>query len=291
MNLLKKSSFIAICGSPNVGKSTILNHIIGKKVSIVSHKAQTTRSRLCGILTEGDTQLVIMDIPGIFEAKSEFEDKIVKSVKSAIRQCTVILVVIDASRGLRYSILDTLDELLKHKKEIIIAINKIDISEEERLFELIQRLSKYCDYDKIVQISALNGDGMAELKEILKRTAIEDHWYYDPSDITDRNISFLASEITREKLFHKLHEELPYSLHVKTESISHTSEDLVEVNQIVYVQRDSQKYIVIGKNGKMINDIAYDATQDMINLFNKKVKLFISVETNKDWVRECDWNM
>lgn len=279
----KKSSLISIIGKPNAGKSTLLNHLIGQKISIVTHKVQTTRSMIKGILTSGNTQLVLVDTPGIFNPKKNLEKAMVRCAWSSIVGANLVLFIID-SRVMKSGIItdDEINLILKRLKENNIepwiVINKMDLVNESYDFSVLSDYSK-----KIFYISALTGDKCQNLLDELIDHAPEGPWYYDGDDITTAPMRFLAAEITREQLFLNLHDELPYNLMVDTESWQELSDGSVKINQVIYVTRDSHKAMVLGKYGSMIKKIGQMTRENINEAFGLQVHLFLFVKVKEDW--------
>lgn len=287
VNKEQKSSFIALLGTPNAGKSTLTNFLVGEKVSIVSPKVQTTRNAIKGIMVEGDTQLVFIDTPGLFLPSKErlLERLIVKSAWQAIREADICCLLIDATKGFAVNITKILEDLTKHEIKPIIVINKVDLVQKENLLEM---MSKFIEMglDKIFLISALTGDGVADLKKYLLSIARPGEWQFNPDDISDAPLKFLASEITREKLFLKLYQDLPYSLCVKTDSWENLNNGDVKIHQTIYVLKESQKMIVVGKKGSLLKEIGSEARADISKLVNAKVHLFLFVKIKDDWMSD-----
>lgn len=287
VNKEQKCSFIALLGTPNAGKSTLTNFLVGEKVSIVSPKVQTTRNAIKGIMAEGDTQLVFIDTPGLFLPSKErlLERLIVKSAWQAIREADICCLLVDATKGFAVNIKKILEDLTKHEIKPIIVINKVDLVQKETLLVM---MSKFIELglDKIFVISALSGDGVADLKKYLLSIAKPGEWQFNPDDISDAPLKFLASEITREKLFVKLYQDLPYSLCVKTDSWENLNNGDVKIHQTIYVLKESQKMIVVGKKGSLLKEIGSEAREDIGKLVNAKVHLFLFVKIKDDWMAD-----
>jgi GTPase len=278
-----KSIFVSICGAPNAGKSTLVNYLVGQKVTIVSPKVQTTRDVIRGILTEGDTQVVFLDTPGIFKPKRNLEKLIVKNAHSGIRDGQLVCLVIDGKTGIDKNSSFILHELKAKGRKVVVALNKVDELKDIKLIEALQKTFDPEIMLEIFPISAKTGKGVNALQEYFLAHAQEDVWYYDSDDVTDRDFKFATSEITREKLFVELQEELPYNLYVATDEIVNEG-DFMSVAQTVYVHKQSQKAIVIGKGGSMITRVVKDAAIDMKELFEKPVQISIFVKVKEDWM-------
>lgn len=281
----RKSSVISIIGKPNAGKSTLLNYLVGQKISIVTPKVQTTRTMIKGILTEGDVQFVFIDTPGIFEAKKNLEKAMVRCAWSSVIGADVVMLMIDS----RYSIDDQHIKIIQRLREnganLIILLNKIDVP-KNKVAELKDALKELAGDIKIFEISATSGDGGAELIEFLKATAPMREWFYEEDDITTLPMRFLASEITREQLFLQLDEELPYNLTVDTETWEEFSNGSVKIRQVITVSRDSHKSIVLGKNGSMIKKIGEMARGNIKECLGMDIHLFLFVKVRENWDRD-----
>jgi GTP-binding protein Era len=284
----QKCSFVALIGAPNAGKSTLTNLLVGQKISIVSPKAQTTRNAIKAIFIEGDTQLVFIDTPGLFIPRKNLalERMIVRSAWQAIKEVDQVCLLIDATQGFSDNIKNIIEDLKKHNLEPVIVINKIDLVKKNKLLEIIARLAEQ-GLEKIFMISALNGDGVEDLKKHLLNQARPGPWAFSGEEISDAPMKFIASEITREKLFIELHQDLPYSLCVKTDSWENLGNGDVKIHQSIYVLKESQKMIVIGKNGSMIRKIGEMARKDIAEALGiRKVHLFLFAKVKEDWMNE-----
>jgi GTP-binding protein Era len=278
-----------LIGAPNAGKSTLINLLVGQKVSIVSPKAQTTRNTIKGIFIEGDTQIVFLDTPGIFIPRKNLilERIIVKSAWQAIKEADEICFLIDAGGGFSTNIEKIIIDLKNHKINPTIIINKIDTVKKHKLLEIIAKLSAH-GFEKIFMISALNGDGIEDLKKYLLSIVRPGPWAFDGENISDAPMKFMASEITREKLFLKLFQDLPYSLCVKSDSWENLKNGDVKIHQTIYVLKESQKMIVIGNKGSMIKEIGELARKDIAEVLGCKVHLFLFVKVKEDWMNEAE---
>lgn len=285
----KKHGIIAIVGAPNAGKSTLTNALLGQKLSIVSPKVQTTRNSIKAIVIEGNTQLVVIDTPGIFIPRDDkiLERVIVKSAWQALREANHVCFLIDASVGFNTENARILADLKKENLPLTILINKIDLVKKSRLLEIFVPLSDL-GFTDIIPISAETKDGVENLKKLLCEKALNPGWIYDEDQITDAPMRFIASEITREKLFLKLNQELPYSLTVKTEVYEHQGASEIKIHQTIYVLKESQKSIIVGKNGSMIKQIGIEAKQDIAAITDTKVHLFLFVKVKKDWMNDVE---
>lgn len=286
---MKKYAVVALIGTPNAGKSTLTNYLVGQKVSIVSPKVQTTRNAIKGIMVEGDNQLVFIDTPGLFLPKKErpLERSIVKSAWQAIREADICCLLVDATRGFAINIEKILEDLEKHEIKPIIVINKVDAVAKEPLLQIMEKFINK-GLDKIFLISALNGDGVADLKKYLIENSKSGEWQYDPENISDAPLKFMASEITREKIFLKLRQDLPYATCVKTDSWENLDNGDVKIHQTIYVLKESQKMIMVGKKGEMLRDIGKEARTDIAKLLGCKVHLFLFVKIQDDWMNNAE---
>lgn len=282
---MQKFSLIALIGPPNVGKSTLSNYLVGEKISIVSPKVQTTRSTIKAIFVEDKTQLVFLDTPGIFIPKKNrvLERSIVKSAWQSIKDSDEVCLLIDAKKGVNGQIKAIIEDLRFHKINPIIIINKIDLTKKAKLLILISDLTNE-GLENIFMISALSGDGVEPLKKHLLEVAKIKPWLFSGEEITDAPLKFLASEITREKLFLALKEDLPYNIHIENDSWQNLDNGDIKIYQTIYVLKDSQKSIIIGKRGSLIKQIGHDARVDIAKLAGvKKVHLFLIVKV-KNWL-------
>jgi GTP-binding protein Era len=278
-----KSGFVGIIGLPNVGKSTLLNQLLGTKVSIVSPKPQTTRFNIKGILTRDNFQIIFVDTPGIHEAKDLFNQMMVKEALSVLQDVDIILWVMDVTHRIpeEEKILDLIKEA---NKPTILALNKIDLIKKQELLPIIDYFSKLYDFKAIVPISALKNDGLDRLLDELVKLLPEGPFYYEPERVTDLPLDLLIAEIIREKIFLLTYQEVPYSSAVKVEEIREEPEkNLLYIQATIFIERDSQKGIIIGKGGKMLKKIGTLAREELEFLLGKKIYLDLWVKALKDW--------
>lgn len=278
-----KSGFVGIIGLPNVGKSTLLNQLLGTKVSIVSPKPQTTRFNIKGILTRDNFQIIFVDTPGIHEAKDLFNQMMVKEALSVLQDVDIILWVMDVTHRIpeEEKILDLIREA---NKPTILALNKIDLIKKQELLPIIDYFSKLYDFKAIVPISALKNDGLDRLLDELVKLLPEGPFYYEPERVTDLPLDLLIAEIIREKIFLLTYQEVPYSSAVKVEEIREEPEkNLLYIQATIFIERDSQKGIIIGKGGKMLKKIGTLAREELEFLLGKKIYLDLWVKALKDW--------
>ena len=285
---ISRCGFVALVGAPNVGKSTLMNNLVGAKVSIVTPKVQTTRTRVLGICVRGASQLVFVDTPGIFTPKRRLERAMVKAAWRGAADADMAVILVDAAQG-REGAVDTdtgriIEGLKRGERKAILALNKIDLVKREKLLGLAEELGRTGVFTDTFMISALTGDGVQDLSDFLAASVPEGPWLFPEDQLSDMPERLLAAEITREKLFLQLHQELPYSLAVETESWEEFDDGSVKINQIIYIQRDSQKAIVLGKGGRQIKAVGRAAREELETLFGRRVHLFLHVKVRPDWI-------
>ncbi len=283
-----RCGFVALVGAPNVGKSTLMNNLVGAKVSIVTPKVQTTRTRVLGICIRGASQLVFVDTPGIFMPKRRLERAMVRAAWRGAADADMAVVLVDAAQG-REGAVDTdtgriIEGLKRGERKAILALNKIDLVKRETLLGLAEELGRTGVFTNTFMISALTGDGVQDLSDFLAANVPEGPWLFPEDQLSDMPERLLAAEITREKLFLQLHQELPYSLAVETESWEEFDDGSVKINQIIYIQRDSQKAIVLGKGGRQIKAVGRAAREELGALLGRRVHLFLHVKVRPDWI-------
>ncbi|MEK6734250.1 MAG: GTPase Era [Pseudomonadota bacterium] len=283
---MSKAIFVAIAGIPNVGKSTLLNRIIGQKISIVSPKVQTTRTIINGIYVDGDTQIIFVDTPGIFTPKKTLEKAIVTTAWSGLDGIDLVLILVDAVRGFTEETRAIINRLEKQKIKPILIINKTDLVTKEKLNRLSLEYKNLNLFREVITVSALEGEGVTELLSYLKLNAPEHEWYFPEDQLTTAPIRLLASEITREKLFLNLSHELPYNLTVETENWEEQKNGSVKITQAIFVSRDTHKQIILGNKGKMIKKIGMLAREDIEDFLQTKVHLFLFVKVRENWVND-----
>ena len=271
-----KSSIVSIIGKPNVGKSTLLNRIVGQKISIVTPKSQTTRNIISGITTIDNAQIVFLDTPGIFEAKRSVDKSIVKQAWSSINSADIVLLLLDAAEKLDEHFPRTLEKLKKANVRIIVGINKIDVK-KNRLVEILQYLVDN-DIKDVFQISASLGTGIDFLLKHIINNSKPSNWCYSEDEVTTLPMKFLSSEITREQVFLNLHEELPYNMIVETENLETLDDSSIKINQIIFVTTMSHKKMVLGKNGGKIKTIGMNARIELEKIYERKIHLYLFVK-------------
>jgi len=279
----QRCGFIAFIGAPNVGKSTLINAIVGAKVAIVSHKVQTTRTLLRGIATSGDAQLVFIDTPGIFAPRRRLDRAMVAGAWSGAGDADVVGALIDAKRGLEPETAALLERLSAVERRKILIVNKIDLVEKLTLLALVKDATSRVDFAATFMVSALTGDGVADLRGWLAQEVPLGPWHYPEDQLTDAPLRQLAAEITREKLYLRLHQELPYQSTVETNSWKDLKDGSVRVEQTIYVERESQRKIVLGKGGQTIKAIGADARRGIAAMAEQPVHLFLFVKVREAW--------
>ncbi|MBP1860657.1 GTPase Era [Rhizobium herbae] len=278
-----RSGFVALIGATNAGKSTLVNKLVGAKVSIVSHKVQTTRAIVRGIAIHNNAQIVFMDTPGIFKPRRRLDRAMVTTAWGGAKDADAIMMLIDSERGLKGDA-ETILEGLKHVEQPkMLVLNKIDQVEREDLLNLATAANEFVDFERTFMISALTGSGCDDVLDYLAMKLPEGPWYYPEDQISDLPMRQLAAEITREKLFLRLHQELPYSSHVETEKWEERKDGSVRIEQVIYVERDSQKKIALGKNGDAIKAISMASRKELSEILEQPVHLFLFVKVRENW--------
>ncbi len=286
-----RAGFVALIGEPNAGKSTLLNRMVGAKVSIVTHKVQTTRARIRGIAIEGGSQIVFVDTPGIFRPRRRLDRSMVKAAWGGASDADIVVLLIEAHRGLTegaQAIIDRLRDEMPRGKPVALAINKIDRVKAEVLLALAQKVNEAFPFAKTFMISAERGHGVDDLREWLAAEVPEGPWFYPEDQIADLPMRMIAAEMTREKLTLRLHEELPYQLTVETEKWEDKPDGSTRIDQIVYVSRDGHKGIVLGNGGETIKAIGTAARAEIAAFLDRKVHLFLQVKVRENWQEEAE---
>ncbi|WP_455474498.1 GTPase Era [Bartonella sp. B30(2025)] len=278
-----RSGFVVLIGMPNAGKSTLVNQLVGTKVSIVTHKVQTTRTLIRGIVIHEDTQIVLIDTPGVFQPHKRLERAMVSAAWGSAKSADVLLVLIDVKSGLSDEVYTMLDIVKNIKHDKILVLNKIDTVAKSSLLALAAKINERVDFLQTFMISALNGSGCKDLLYALSKMMKRGPWYYPEDQISDMPMRQLAAEITREKLFLRLHDELPYSSTVETESWEERPDGSVKINQVIYVERDGQKKIILGEKGYTIKAIGQAARKELMEIMDQKVHLFLFVKVRNNW--------
>lgn len=278
-----RCGFVALVGAPNAGKSTLLNQLVGAKVSIVSRKAQTTRALVRGIALAGTAQIVLVDTPGIFVPKRRLERAMVASALAGAGDADAIVLLVDVRKGLDPEVEAILARLADVRVPKILALNKIDLVARPALLALADDLNRRVDFTQTFMISALSGDGVDDLKETLGRMMKPSPWLYPADQLSDAPLRILAAEITREKMFERLHDELPYQSTVETESWQNQKDGSARIEQTIYVAREGQKKIVLGEGGRTIKAIGQAARREIAEAAEQKVHLFLFVKVRENW--------
>jgi GTPase len=280
---VRRCGFIALIGAPNVGKSTLINAIVGAKVAIVSHKVQTTRTLLRGIATLAQSQLVFIDTPGIFQPRRRLDRAMVAGAWTGAGDADVVGAMIDARRGLDAETLALMERLAGLERSKILIVNKIDLVEKPTLLALVKEATEGAAFAATFMVSALSGDGIADLKQWLAGHVPGGPWHYPEDQITDAPLRQLAAEITREKLYLRLHQELPYQSTVETNAWKELKDGSVRIEQTIYVERMSQRKIVLGKGGQTIKAIGAEARREIAEITEQPVHLFLFVKVREGW--------
>ena len=278
-----RSGFVALIGAPNAGKSTLVNQLVGAKVSIVTHKVQTTRAIVRGIATHNSAQIVFVDTPGIFKPRRRLDTAMVTTAWGGAKDADVILVLIDAERGIKGDADALLDKVKTAPQPKVLILNKVDRVKPETLLSLAKQANERVEFQRTFMVSALTGSGCKDLLDYLAETLPEGPWYYPEDQISDLPMRQLAAEITREKLFLRLHQELPYASHVETEKWEERKDGSVRIEQVIYVERESQKKIALGKGGEAIKAISTAARKELSEILEQPVHLFLFVKVRENW--------
>lgn len=277
---------VVVLGAPNAGKSTLVNALVGQKVAIVSPKAQTTRTRLLGIAIEGETQIMLVDTPGIFAPNRRLDRAMVQAAWGGAQNADVIALVVDAKGGLGPKVDILVDQLSERKEPKLLILNKVDIADKQRLLVHADRLNQALKFDETFMVSARSGDGVATLKTALAERMPEGPWHFPADQVSDATDRMLAAEVTREQLYHLLHAELPYASAVETEKYTERPDGSVEIHQQILVERASQRGIVLGKNGAMLKKIGSNSRAELSELMGVPVHLYLHVKVKENWAED-----
>jgi len=278
-----RCGFVALIGAPNAGKSTLMNQLVGSKISIVTHKVQTTRAVMRGIAIEENCQVIFVDTPGIFAPRRKLDEAMVSTAWGSARDADISVLLVDAERGIKDDIEKITENLSSVSGPVVLLINKIDQVQRDQLLELTAQLNELYAFKETFMVSALNGDGCKDFMAFLTANLAAGPFMYPEDQISDLPLRMLAAEVTREKLYLRLHQELPYASHVETESWEEKKDGSVRIAQVIYVERQSQKKIIIGKNGAAIKAISTASRKELTELVEQPVHLFLFVKVRENW--------
>jgi GTPase len=281
-----RCGFVAIIGAPNSGKSTLLNTLAGYKLAIVSHKVQTTRSRVRAIIVEGCSQIIFVDTPGIFLPRRRLDEAMVNSAWEGATDADVVLLMVDARAGLTEDVNRIGEKLKERPLRRVLVLNKVDVVKRERLLVLAGELNELCPFEQTFMISASTGDGVDEMKRKLAEIMPLGPWLYPEDQLSDIPQRLIASEITREKIYERLHQELPYASTVETEKWEERPDGSVRIEQVIFVERENQRKIVLGKGGQVIKEIGSLAREELSAMLDRKVHLFLFVKVRENWATD-----
>lgn len=278
-----RCGFIALVGAPNAGKSTLLNALVGTKVSIVTHKAQTTRAQIRGVVTEGPSQVVFIDTPGIFTPKRRLDRAMVDAAWTGAGDADLVALIVDAERGMT----DDVDALLQGLSDVphpkILVLNKVDLIKREKLLALSESLNARVTFEQTFMLSALTGDGVKDFLDFCAGRCPLGPWHFPEDQLTDLTLALTAAEVTREKLFLRIHDEIPYNAHVETEKFTINEDGSYRIDQVIYVTRDTHKKIILGAKGQTIKTIGAEARKELMEIFEVPVHLFLFVKVRGKW--------
>ncbi len=283
-----RCGFVALIGAPNVGKSTLVNALVGSKVTIVSRKVQTTRALIRGIVIEGHSQIILVDTPGIFSPKRRLDRAMVSTAWSGAHDADLVCVLLDAKSGINDEAEKILEKLASVDHERILVLNKIDLVPREKLLALAQAANERIKFANTFMISALSGDGVEDLRKALAEAVPPGPYLYPEDQMSDAPLRSLAAEITREKIFQQLHQELPYQSTVETDSWTERKDKSVRIEQTIFVERESQRKIVLGKGGATIKSIGAEARKEIADILDVPVHLFLFVKVRENWGDDPD---
>jgi len=290
-----RAGFVSLIGAPNAGKSTITNHFVGSKVSIVSPKAQTTRTVIKGIGVLNNTQIVFLDTPGIFNPKRRLDRAMVSAAWGGVKDADIIVLVVDAKRGFDDETKAVVQKLADEKLKALLVLNKTDLVKKNGLLSLSAEINSAYAFKETFMVSAATGDGLATFYQYLAENLPLSPWLYPEEQMSDMPLKLLTAEIVREKLFLYLHDELPYALTVEPELWERREDGSVRAEMTIYVQRDNQKIIVLGKGGQMIKKIGMSARRELEDMLEDRIHLFLFVKVREDWgndpARYAPWGL
>ena len=277
------AGFVAVIGAPNAGKSTLVNALVGQKVAIVSPKAQTTRARLMGIAIHGQSQILLVDTPGIFDPRRRLDRAMVAAAWTGAQDADLIVLVIDVAARLTAEVERIIASLDERQHPLLLVLNKIDLVRKDQLLALSADLTRRLNPDKVFMISASQGDGVGDLKQELANAVPEGPWLYPEDEVSDATDRMVAAELTREQIVNQLHQELPYATAIETETWEDRPDGSTAIRQQILVERDSQKAIVIGKGGRRLKEIGAAARAEIAQHLGRPVHLFLHVKVNPRW--------
>jgi GTP-binding protein Era len=284
-----RAGFVAVIGAPNAGKSTLVNALVGQKVAIVSPKAQTTRARLMGIAIHEQAQILLVDTPGIFQPRRRLDRAMVAAAWTGAQDADLILLVVDAAARITAEVEEIIGSLSERRQPLILALNKIDLVKKEALLALSASLTERLDPDRVFMISAVQGDGVPDLKLALAGAMPEGPWLYPEDEVSDATDRMIAAELTREQVVNQLHQELPYATAIEIETWEDRPDGSTAIRQQILVERDSQKAIVIGKGGRRLKEIGAAARAEIAEHLGRPVHLFLHVKVNPRWDEDRDF--
>jgi len=278
-----RCGFVALVGAPNAGKSTLLNSLVGTKVSIVTHKAQTTRAQIRGVVTEGDAQIVFIDTPGIFAPKRRLDRAMVDAAWTGAGDADFVALIVDAERGITGELESLLEGLANIRHPKVLILNKVDLIKREKLLGLSEDLNSRLDFEQTFMVSALKGDGVGDFLDWTAKRVPLGPWHFPEDQLTDLSLAITAAEVTREKLFLRIHDEIPYNATVETEKFTIQPDGSYRIDQVIYVTRDTHKKIVLGAGGQTIKAIGAESRAELMDIFETKVHLFLFVKVREKW--------
>ena len=278
-----RCGFIALVGAPNAGKSTLLNSLVGTKVSIVTHKAQTTRAQIRGVVTEGDAQMVFIDTPGIFTPKRRLDRAMVESAWTGAGDADFVALIVDAERGINAEVDALLTGLEKFNHPRVLVLNKIDLIPHEKLLGLAEALNARLKFEETFMLSALRGHGVKDFLDWAARRIPLGPWHFPEDQLTDLTLAITAAEVTREKLFLRIHDEIPYNATVETEKFTIQPDGAYRIDQVIYVTRDTHKKIILGAGGQTIKSIGAESRKELMQMYEVPVHLFLFVKVREKW--------
>ena len=281
--LQTRCGFIALVGAPNAGKSTLLNALVGTKVSIVTHKAQTTRAQIRGVVTEGDAQIVFIDTPGIFVPKRRLDRAMVEAAWTGAGDADFVALIVDVERGITPEVEALLNGLEKVSHPRVLVLNKIDLIPHEKLLGLSETLNGRLRFEATFMLSALKGSGVKDFLDWASKRIPLGPWHFPEDQLTDLTLALTSAEVTREKLFLRIHDEIPYNATVETEKFTENPDGSYRIDQVIYVTRDTHKKIVLGAGGQTIKAIGADARKELMQMFECPVHLFLFVKVREKW--------